>query len=226
MTTHPINMQTRTDTITIGAHNLTLETANNFDDILNYYAEHHPNAVELIPYYAHLWDSAHALCFYLQEHASAIYGTHVLELGCGLALPSLLCAALGATHVTATDFHPDVAEFVARNIAHNNLQKTITYTPFNWQDPTAKLPLHTTVPDIILASDVLYEAAAVEPFARCVASLCPQHGKILLADPGRSRLEEAIDHLTRHGFRHDLYIQDNTFILNLQSNTEKEQATI
>ncbi len=56
---------------------------------------------EFLPYWAELWPSAHALTEVLC--ARELHGVRVLELGCGLGLPSLAAAALGA-QVTATDW--------------------------------------------------------------------------------------------------------------------------
>jgi predicted nicotinamide N-methyase len=213
MTETPKTIQTTIETLAIGEHSVTLETASNFDELLDYYAEHHPETVDLIPYYAHLWDSARGLCDYLVAHPSLVRGASVLELGCGLALPSLLASKLGAAQVAATDFHPDVGPFVARNIAHNNLSATMSYAPYNWQDEEAELPILRSPPSLLLASDVLYEAEAVDPFAARAATLCPPSGTILLADPGRTRLEQAVDRLTAAGFDAELSIVRDVFVL-------------
>src|SRR4051812_5576848 len=70
---------------------------------------------ELCPYFGRIWPSARALAEELAELGSDTFsGETALELGCGLALPSLTLARLGA-QVTATDSHPAVEEFFRRN---------------------------------------------------------------------------------------------------------------
>lgn len=67
------------------------------------------------------------LSTYLQQPThvqSLVHGRTVLELGAGAGLPSLVCAALGATIVIVTDY-PDAAliENLRWNIAHCALSK-------------------------------------------------------------------------------------------------------
>src|SRR5204863_1521263 len=71
---------------------------------------------EFLPYWAELWPSAVALA---QEVARLdVDGLGVLELGCGLGLPSVVAALAGA-HVLATDWSPDAVEIAARNAERN-----------------------------------------------------------------------------------------------------------
>ena len=89
--------------------------------------EHPPDAVELIdeeafeheeflPYWAELWPSAVALARVVAGRR--VRGASVLELGCGLALPSI-AAALGGARVLATDWSPEALVFAHRNAARN-----------------------------------------------------------------------------------------------------------
>ena len=57
-----------------------------------------------MPYWAELWPSGLALADYVATLDLA--GRRVLELGCGLALPSF-AAALGGADVLATDWAPE-----------------------------------------------------------------------------------------------------------------------
>ena len=69
-------------------------------------------ADEFMPYWAELWPSGLALADYVATLDLA--GRRVLELGCGLALPSF-AAALGGADVLATDWAPDALSLVAAN---------------------------------------------------------------------------------------------------------------
>src|SRR5438067_11080044 len=69
---------------------------------------------EFIPYWADLWPSAQLLARTLASRS--LRGARVLELGCGLGLPSL-AAAMAGGRVLATDWAPDAiaaAELNAR----------------------------------------------------------------------------------------------------------------
>ena len=105
---------------------------------------------EFLPYWAELWPAAHALAAALPPVA----GLRVVELGCGLGLPSLVAAARGAD-VTATDWAPDAVELLRRNAAANGLDLTAEVR--DW-----RLPWPARF-DLVLAADVLYERRNVEP---------------------------------------------------------------
>lgn len=161
-------------------------------------AEGPPGALErdLCPYFGVIWPAARALADALARRGRALAEKRVLELGCGLALPSLVAAKLGA-RVTATDLHPDVPAFLARNLALNALAPdAVLYRELDWR--AARLGPHF---DFVVASDILYEADHPAPVAQgLVAHVAPQ-GCIVLADPGRAYLQACIDALERGGFR-------------------------
>ena len=59
---------------------------------------------EFLPYWAELWSSGVALAHDVARRA--LRGASVVELGCGLGLPSI-AAALAGGRVLATDWSPD-----------------------------------------------------------------------------------------------------------------------
>src|SRR6476661_4367280 len=71
---------------------------------------------EFIPYWADLWPSAVLLARTIAGRA--LRGARVLELGCGLGLPSLAVALAGG-RATATDWAPEALDAVAGNAARN-----------------------------------------------------------------------------------------------------------
>ena len=99
-----------------------------------------------------IWPSARALASRLTTHE--LRGRRVLELGCGLALPSLVAAKAGA-EVTATDQHPDTERFLAENLERNRLQ--VRYARLDWSG-AAPPEVPERGFDLVLASDVLYAA--------------------------------------------------------------------
>src|SRR5215218_11387501 len=66
----------------------------------------------LAPYWSVLWRSGVALAQELD--CEALAGARVVELGCGLGLPSIAAARAGAT-VLATDESTEALELAARN---------------------------------------------------------------------------------------------------------------
>ncbi|HZD87646.1 MAG TPA: hypothetical protein VE088_06540 [Gaiellaceae bacterium] len=67
---------------------------------------------EFLPYWAELWPSGIALAQAVA--ARDVQGLRVVELGCGLGLPSL-AAALGGADVLATDWAEEAVALLRRN---------------------------------------------------------------------------------------------------------------
>jgi predicted nicotinamide N-methyase len=104
-------------------------------------------------------------------------GARVVELGCGLGLPSLAAAVAGG-RVLATDWAPDAIAMARANAERNGAQ--VETLVCSWTDPA---PLVERAPwDLVLASDVLYEARNAD----ALLPLLPRLGReVWLADPGR-----------------------------------------
>lgn len=156
-----------------------------------------PASFDLCPYFGVVWPSARALALHLVGDRAGVAGRQVLEVGCGLAVPSMVAALLGAT-VTANDFHPDVPRFLAANLQRNGAD--LAYVPFDWRH--SPLPLGRF--DLVLGSDLLYDASHARPLARALATHCAAEGRILLADPGRPHLYPCLDLLSAAGFRQEV----------------------
>jgi predicted nicotinamide N-methyase len=141
----------------------------------------------LAPYWSVLWRSGVALARELD--GAALRGRRVVELGCGLAVPSIAAARAGAT-VLATDACPDALALVTRN-AHANGVRIETAT-VDWAEPddlVGRAPF-----DLVLAADVLYERAGVA----LLLSLLPRlAAEVWLADPGRLAAEAFLEQAGR-----------------------------
>lgn len=131
--------------------------------------------------------------------AASVDGLHVLELGCGLGLPSLVAAAGGA-HVLATDNHPHAGAFLAANARHNGV--ALTYRDLDWRDDRVDLGRPTF--DRVLASDLLYSPELAPLVARTIARFLDRDGEAWLVDPGRLALGAFEDEVRRLGLRMDI----------------------
>ena len=127
---------------------------------------------EFLPYWAEMWASGRALAESVV--ARSLRGASVLELGCGLALPSF-AAALAGGRVTASDWSSDALSAVSANAERNGL--SVATALLDWFDPE-----DVGYFDLVLAADVLYEDRNVA----ALLDLLPALGReVWLADPGR-----------------------------------------
>ena len=133
---------------------------------------------EFLPYWAELWPSASALA--RAVGVRSLRGARVLELGCGLGLPSLAAAVAGG-RVTATDWAEDATSMLIRNASRNGL--TIEALTVSWTEPS--LLVRRAPWDLVLASDVLYEPRNGVALLALLPRLVDVRGEIWLADPGR-----------------------------------------
>jgi predicted nicotinamide N-methyase len=171
----PLPAELVEETVEIGGRRFSLLRPRNPEALLDEAAFEHE---EFLPYWAELWPSAVALARAVS--ARGLRGLRALELGCGLALPSVV-AALGGAEVLATDWSPDALRAAALNAERNGAR--VATQLVSWADPG---PLLTGAPwDVVLGSDLLYERRNVEQLLELLPRLVDSGGEVLLADPGR-----------------------------------------
>jgi predicted nicotinamide N-methyase len=138
---------------------------------------------EFLPYWAELWPSGVALA--RRVAARALKGARVLELGCGLGLPSL-AAALAGGRALATDWSPQAMDLLRVNAEHNGAELETAIV--DWKEPAAIVDRAPW--DLVLGADLLYERRNVEPLLVLLPRLLGERGELWLADPGRAPAEE------------------------------------
>jgi predicted nicotinamide N-methyase len=127
---------------------------------------------EYLPYWAELWPAGLALA---EALPADLRGTRVLELGCGLGIPSLVAAARGA-RVLATDWAQDALDLLSANAARNGVELEVARV--RWDEPE-RIPGPW---ELVLAADVLYEHRNVPQLLALLETL---GAEVLLAEPGR-----------------------------------------
>jgi len=126
-----------------------------------------------------------------------VQGKRILEIGCGLALASLVLHRAGAD-ITSTDLHPLSEEFLQQNIALNDM----TPLPFHfgsWEE--TRLPSQRF--DLIIGSDLLYEPEHPALLAGFIDRHAEDQVEVIIVDPGRGhhgRFNRAMDAL---GYLHE-----------------------
>lgn len=219
MSTHPDSQtpaapdaplfRTSLEEVVVGSMVLRLHVVSDIDEAIDHYVATAPDDTCQIPYYTRLWESSLALAEAMAARPALWPGRRVLELGCGLGLPAMVAARLGA-RVTATDFHPDNEAFFLRN-AHDNGLADIRYERLDWRRPHLEGDF-----DIVLGSDLIYEREMVQPFVRCARRYCAPGGLLFFADPGRRNLQDACDALEAAGFVGDFEPRGEIYVFTLR----------
>jgi predicted nicotinamide N-methyase len=141
---------------------------------------------EFLPYWAELWTSSIALAHDVARRS--LRGARVLELGCGLGLPSI-AAALAGGRVLATDWSTDAVRAVAHNARQNEVE--IETAVVDWARPG---PIVERAPwRFVIASDVLYERRNVTQLLELLPLLVNETGEVLIADPQRTLAERFLE---------------------------------
>lgn len=162
----------------------------------------------LWPLFGLLWPSAHYLA---QALAQRPINPHerILEVGCGLALPSLVAHRRGMP-ITASDFHPLAHDFLKRNLALNHLPASLPYRYGHWgQPPACANTLHLPDPlqpgqdryHLIIGSDILYERDCAEALSRFVDQHSLPTAEMWLVDANRGYRGKFARSMTRYRFR-------------------------
>jgi predicted nicotinamide N-methyase len=110
----------------------------------------------------------------------------ILEIGCGLALASLVSHRRGAD-ITASDCHPLSASFLTENLRLNQLAP-MRYRHGHWSASTAHpqpLELVEGRFDLIIGSDLLYEPDDSASLAGFIARHAAPGALIWIIDPDR-----------------------------------------
>ncbi len=128
------------------------------------------------PYWGILWDAALPCAeSVLTYHWPA--GMKALELGCGAGLVGI-AGLMAGIDVTFSDLVPDAVSLAMNNAAANGFAAAKGRAV-----DIRKPPQHTF--DLLLASDLLYDAALHTPLLKFARTALNAHGEFWLGDPGR-----------------------------------------
>ncbi len=154
------------------------------------------------PLFGIVWDSSLVLAHLMFDFD--VIGKRILEVGCGIGLSSLLLNNRLAD-ITATDYHPEVENFLLENIKLNQ-GKNIPFIRTSWEDEKSALGKF----DLIIGSDLLYE----RNHAELLSNFIDQHAKtaceIIVVDPGRGNHARFSKKMVKLGYSHKQSKPDNT----------------
>ena len=184
-----------------------------FEAVVDAFLDEHAEkeSIAYWPLYGHLWAASRAMAQFLAERKLVPARSRVLEVGCGLALPSILLAKMGAT-VEVCDFHPQVPKVLAQNLAQNSLDpSSVLFRSLDW---TRYEPSSIPSPkfDLILGSDILYEPSPPKGLVHLIEDLLSPEGRFVLSDIGRVYYQRFLSMMEDQGFeaheRLELEVED------------------
>lgn len=141
-----------------------------------------------------VWDSSEVLAHLMSTYQIA--NKRILEVGCGIALASLILNHRRAD-ITATDYHPETEAFLEHNTELNQ-GPHIPFTRTGWADEDSGLGLF----DMIIGSDVLYESEHVALLAAFIQQHANLHCEVILVDPGRGNHARFSKMMIKLGYTH------------------------
>lgn len=160
------------------------------------------------PMFGLLWPSGAQLAAHLALRPVQ-GGERILEIGCGLALASLVAHRRGAD-VTASDCHPLAAAFLAENLRLNGLPplsyrhgqwgaSAETWTPRGAASASPATALQGRF-DLVIGSDLLYEPDAGATLAAFIESHAAPEAEIWVLDPQRGNRPAFHRQMAAHRF--------------------------
>ena len=159
------------------------------------------------PLFGLLWPSGAHLAERMAQHP--VSNERILEIGCGLALASLVAHRRGA-NVTASDCHPLSHEFLDHNTSLNGLSP-MAYRHGLWGTAASRqdgLPALTGAQDpgvhglfdLIMGSDILYERDDEGTLALFINAHAAPRAEIWIVDPNRGNRPAFHKHMAKAGF--------------------------
>jgi predicted nicotinamide N-methyase len=143
--------------------------------------------LEADPSWAEVWPSAASLAAALVSKQASLKNCRVFELGSGLGIAGLTAASLGASSVVLMDREPFALHCAMASAALNQLEN-VQAAVVDWSTPQFQDDYGQSA-DIVLCSDVLYDADTVVSLAALVASLMRPGGRVWVTDPSRERVD-------------------------------------
>ncbi|MDC8829577.1 class I SAM-dependent methyltransferase [Alteromonas gilva] len=144
------------------------------------------------PIFGIVWPSGIVLAHFMNQFNTR--AKRILEVGCGMALSSLLLNKK-QVDITATDYHPEVQGFLARNVALNG-DTAIPFEQTDWASQNDTLGKF----DIIIGSDLLYEDEHIELLGNFIENHANPACEVIIVDPGRGRKSKLSRFMENHGF--------------------------
>jgi predicted nicotinamide N-methyase len=140
-------------------------------------AEKYGISYDTWPLFGVVWESGEVLAHLMLDYE--VTGKRILEVGCGIALASLVLNRRQAD-ITATDYHPEAGNFLLENVQRNQ-GANIPFVRAGWGEKDCALGRF----DLIVGSDLLYEENSVELLSGFIDRHAQPQCEVIIVDPGR-----------------------------------------
>ena len=157
------------------------------------------------PLFGFVTPSSKVLAYHMLDYD--IDDKRILEVGCGIALASLVLNFRDAD-ITATDLHPEVERFLLENIRLNQAS-IIPFERTGWADKKDNLGQF----DLIIGSDLLYENDHAELLSGFINQHAMPNSEVIIVDPGRSQHERFSNNMLEMGYTCEQSEPINTYYL-------------
>ena len=155
------------------------------------------------PFWAKLWPSSIALLDVLKAHPHLIQNKHVLEIGAGIGLPSLMMADI-ARSIQISDYDKEAVALIQKNIEHLQLQNAEALQ-LDWNNVPENLN-----PEVIILSDVNYDPTQFDLLISLINKFIHQGCTIILSTPQRIMASPFVQNLESYiQARHEALLDEN-----------------
>lgn len=146
-----------------------------------------------------LWPSGSHLAMRMAQRPVDVH-ERILEIGCGLALSSLVGHRRGA-NITASDCHPLAGAFLRENLSLNKLGP-MAYRHGHWGEHHAQRQdqVVNSKFDLIIGSDILYERDERGDLAHYINEHIEDHAEVWVVDPNRGNRSHFHRNMAAQGF--------------------------
>lgn len=130
------------------------------------------------PFWAKIWPSAFALFKVLKSNPALIQDKHVIELGAGIGLPSLMMAATTKS-IRISDYDVEAVALLQKNIQHLELQNAQALL-LDWNNVPENINA-----EVVILSDVNYDPMQFDTLIILIEKMINQGCTIILSTPQR-----------------------------------------
>ena len=130
------------------------------------------------PYWAKVWPSSIALLDVLKNNPHLIQNKHVLEIGAGIGLPSLMMADITKS-IQVSDYNLEAVALLQKNIEHLQLQN-VEALQLDWNAIPENMQ-----PEVILLSDINYDPVQFDTLISLIEQFIHRGSTIILSTPQR-----------------------------------------